>query len=130
LIRVAQPGGRIALANWTTRGFIGSVLRAHGAFVPPPPGLPSVLAWGDEEALDRMLAPHRSLIRTVETTRRGIKLAFPMSPAGTVELSVSSTDRRFESSPPSVRQSARASAPSWCGSGQSRTSPGQTKLAS
>jgi SAM-dependent methyltransferase len=67
-------------------GFIGSVLRAHTALVPPPPGLPSVLAWGDKDAIVAMLAPHRDRIRSVQLVPRNITLAFPMSPGGTVEL--------------------------------------------
>lgn len=86
LFRVTRPGGRIALASWTPGGFIGSVLRAHTALVPPPPGLPSVLAWGDKDAIVAMLAPHRDRIRSVQLVPRDITLAFPMSPGGTVEL--------------------------------------------
>jgi len=86
LLRVTRPGGRIALASWAPGGFIGSVLRAHTALVPPPPGLPSVLAWGDKEALMSMLAPHRNRIRSIQLVQRDITLAFPMTPGGTVEL--------------------------------------------
>lgn len=86
LFRVTRPGGRIALASWTPSGFIGSVLRAHTALVPPPPGLPSVLAWGDKEKLMTMLVPHRNRIRSIQLVPRTITMAFPMSPGGTVEL--------------------------------------------
>jgi SAM-dependent methyltransferase len=86
LFRVTRPGGRIALASWTPGGFIGSVLRAHTALVPPPPGLPSVLAWGDKEAIMTMLAPYQNRIRSIRLVPRDITLAFPMSPGGTVEL--------------------------------------------
>lgn len=86
LFRVTRPGGRIALASWTPRGFIGSVLRAHVSLVPPPPGLPSVLRWGDQVALNELLEPYRPRIRNVLMEPRLITLAYPMSPAGTVEL--------------------------------------------
>ena len=86
LIRVTRPGGRIALANWTPGGFVGSMLRAHTALVPPPPGQPSVLAWGDAEALRARLEPYRSCIRAVHLKPRKISLAFPLTPGGTVEL--------------------------------------------
>jgi ubiquinone/menaquinone biosynthesis C-methylase UbiE len=43
LLRVVRPAGRIAMANWTPSGFIGAMLRAHTALVPPPPGVPSTL---------------------------------------------------------------------------------------
>jgi SAM-dependent methyltransferase len=86
LFRVARPRGKIALANWTPTGFIGSVLRAHTALVPPPAGLPSVLTWGDTDAVTAMLAPHRSRIRAVQLLRREITMGFPVSAGGTVEL--------------------------------------------
>jgi len=43
LRRVARPGGRIVMANWTRDGFIGAMLRAHVARVPAPAGVPSTL---------------------------------------------------------------------------------------
>ena len=86
MFRVAAPGGRIALANWTPRGFIGSMLRAHTSRVPPPPGVPSVLDWGDEETLRRRLAPFTGGIRAVHMEPRTITLAYPLPPAGVVEL--------------------------------------------
>lgn len=51
MLRVVCPGGRIGLANWTPAGFIGQVFKTVGAFVPPPPGVPSPLLWGTEEHL-------------------------------------------------------------------------------
>src|SRR5262249_32660642 len=43
LVRVTRKGGRIAMASWTPEGFVGSLLRAHAAVAPPPPGIPSPL---------------------------------------------------------------------------------------
>ena len=51
LLRVTRPGGRVAMANWTPEGFIGQMLRAHAAIVPPPPGVPSPLEWGKEDVV-------------------------------------------------------------------------------
>jgi SAM-dependent methyltransferase len=86
LLRVTRPGGRIALANWTPDGFIGSMLRAHTALVPPPEGAPSPLAWGDEAAMRQRLAPFGTAVRSVQFLPRTIEFAFPYSPAGVVEL--------------------------------------------
>ena len=47
LLRVARPGGRIGLANWTPTGFIGQLLKTIGAFVPPPRA--SVHPWSGEQ---------------------------------------------------------------------------------
>jgi SAM-dependent methyltransferase len=51
LLRVAKPGGTIALASWTPDGFIGELFRTVGAHVPPPAGVPSPMLWGTEQHL-------------------------------------------------------------------------------
>jgi SAM-dependent methyltransferase len=86
LVRVTRPGGRIVVASWTPHGFVGSMLRAHAAHVPPPPGSPSVLAWGDADAMQRRLEPHALRVRAVHFLPRTIDLAFPLTPGGVVEL--------------------------------------------
>ncbi len=48
LIRMARPGGRIGLANWTPEGFIGELFRLIGRYVPPPAGTMSPALWGTE----------------------------------------------------------------------------------
>lgn len=48
MLRVARPGGRIALANWTPTGFIGRLFKVIGAHVPPPAGVQSPALWGSE----------------------------------------------------------------------------------
>ena len=46
LLRVARPGGRIALASWTPSGFVGQLFKLVGAHVPPMPGVRSPALWG------------------------------------------------------------------------------------
>jgi len=55
LVRVCKPGGTIALASWTPDGFIGELFRTVAEHVPPPPGVPSPMLWGDEEHLHGLL---------------------------------------------------------------------------
>lgn len=86
LLRVTRPGGRIVLANWTPQGFIGAMLRAHTARVPPPAGVQSPLAWGDEAAMRTRLAAHTTRLGTVRFVPRTIALTFPLTPGGVVEL--------------------------------------------
>jgi SAM-dependent methyltransferase len=82
LLRVVRPGGRIAMANWTPGSFIGSMLRAHTALVPPPSGVPSTLLWGDEAMVrERFAGASR-----VTLTRRTIRFDYPIPPAGVVQL--------------------------------------------
>jgi SAM-dependent methyltransferase len=82
LLRVVRPGGRVAMANWTPGSFIGAMLRAHTALVPPPSGVPSTLLWGDEAmARERFAGATR-----VTLTRRTIRFDYPIPPAGVVQL--------------------------------------------
>ena len=83
LLRVTKPGGRIALANWTPAGFIGKLFDVFKCHVAPPPGLPSPMLWGDEEAVRDRLAAGSSGLRL---TRRIARLRFPFDPVGTVEF--------------------------------------------
>lgn len=48
LVRVCRPGGRIVMANWTPTGFVGQMFKVVGQHVPPPPGVPPAVLWGDE----------------------------------------------------------------------------------
>jgi ubiquinone/menaquinone biosynthesis C-methylase UbiE len=49
LLRVCRSGGRIGLANWTPRGFIGQLFSVVGRHVPPPPALVPPSRWGSAE---------------------------------------------------------------------------------
>ena len=55
LERVCKPGGRIGLANWTPAGFVGQMFKVLGAYVPPPAGLVSPMAWGTVDRLHVLL---------------------------------------------------------------------------
>jgi ubiquinone/menaquinone biosynthesis C-methylase UbiE len=62
LIRVCKPGGKIGLANWTPRGFIGQVFKTLGKYLPPPAGTKSPALWGTRERLDEMFGRQASEI--------------------------------------------------------------------
>jgi SAM-dependent methyltransferase len=83
LARVTKPGGQVALANWTRRGFIGEMLSFHTSLVPPPPNVPSPLNWGDEKTIAEWFGRDEW---DVSTTPRVLTFDFPHTPAGTVEL--------------------------------------------
>ena len=83
LLRVTRPGGRVAMANWTPEGLVGQMLRVHAAIVPPPPGVPSPLAWGEEDTVRARLG-HR--VTSLVCTRRTLELRFPFPPAAVTEL--------------------------------------------
>lgn len=83
LVRVTKRGGRVAMANWTPEGFIGSMLRAHTAIVPPPAGVPSSLAWGEEQAVRERFGDR---VSALTCTRPTLELRFPFPPAAVTEL--------------------------------------------
>ena len=83
MLRVTRPGGRIALASWTPAGFIGQMLKLTVAYVPPPPGMPSVLLWGDPDTVRERLGGG---VTEVHFTRRPMSFSFPCSPRHTVTL--------------------------------------------
>jgi ubiquinone/menaquinone biosynthesis C-methylase UbiE len=66
LLRVVRPHGRIALANWTPRGFIGQVFATLGKHVPPAPGLKPPSRWGTREWLEATFGPRAARIDIVE----------------------------------------------------------------
>lgn len=83
LMRVTRPGGRIAMANWTPEGFVGEMLRAHVAIVPPPQGVPSSLAWGKEDTVRERFGDG---VTAITFNRRTIELRFALDPADVAEL--------------------------------------------
>ncbi|MEX0347178.1 MAG: class I SAM-dependent methyltransferase [Rhizobiaceae bacterium] len=51
LIRVCRPGGKIALASWTPRSFIGRLCRLVGSHMSASPGFKAPANWGRDEWL-------------------------------------------------------------------------------
>jgi ubiquinone/menaquinone biosynthesis C-methylase UbiE len=62
LVRVARPGGTIALASWTPEGFLGDFFRAVTRHVPPPAGVPSPFVWGKETGLSGLFQARARLV--------------------------------------------------------------------
>lgn len=81
LVRTSRPGGRIVMANWTPGGFIGQMFKIVGKHVPPAPGMPSPLLWGDETTVRERF---NGSIADLHLTRRSITFNFPFSPAEVV----------------------------------------------
>ncbi len=82
LMRVCQPGGRIAMANWTPSGFIGQMFKTAAAYVPPPAGMSAPVLWGVEETVRERFA---SGVSELQAHPRNITFAFPFPPADVVE---------------------------------------------
>jgi SAM-dependent methyltransferase len=83
LLRVCKPGGTIAMANWTPQGFVGKSFQITSKMLPPPPGLPAPVLWGDESTVRQRLSSGCS---SLDLTPTKIWFHYPFSPAKTVEF--------------------------------------------
>jgi SAM-dependent methyltransferase len=76
-LRVSKSGGMIAMANWTSQGFVSRMNQVTAKMVPPPPGIPVPSLWGDESAVRQRLGHGCSQL---DCTRRKIVMAYPFPP--------------------------------------------------
>lgn len=81
MLRVCRPGGRLVMGNWTPGGFIGQMFKLTGAHVPPPPGMPSPVLWGDEETVRQRFA---SGVSALDMRRRLYPVHYPLPPSEVV----------------------------------------------
>jgi 2-polyprenyl-3-methyl-5-hydroxy-6-metoxy-1,4-benzoquinol methylase len=82
LTRACRPGGMIAMANWTSRGFIGQMFKVIAQHIAPN-GMPSPVLWGDEETVRARLGKD---IAELRLTRRMYEFDYPFSPDAVVEF--------------------------------------------
>lgn len=82
MMRVAKPGGMIAMANWTAEGFIGKMFRVIAKFIAPP-GMPSPVLWGHEETVRGRFGDGMKELRM---TRVHYRFDYPFGPAEVVEF--------------------------------------------
>ena len=82
LVRVCKPGGTIAMANWTPESFVGKTFQATAKLLPPPPGIPPPLLWGNEETVRQRFGDRVSDLRL---TRQKVHLTYPRAPQQMVE---------------------------------------------
>jgi SAM-dependent methyltransferase len=82
LTRVCRPGGTIAMANWTPRGFVGQMFKTISRHIAPS-GMPSPVLWGDADVVrDRF----REGIHTLDCTVRTYHFVYPFLPDAVVEF--------------------------------------------
>jgi SAM-dependent methyltransferase len=82
LLRVCKPGGLIAMANWTPKGFVGQMFKTVSNFIAPS-GMPSPVLWGDETTVRERLGQGLADLRLV---RRHYTFTYPFPPADVVEV--------------------------------------------
>ena len=81
LARVLKPGGRLAMANWNPASFSGQMFHVGGRHVPPPPGIPPPVLWGDDATVRERLTP---AFTNIATQLIPIDFDLPTNPTDTV----------------------------------------------
>ncbi len=82
-LRVCRPGGMIAMANWTSQGFVAKTTQATANLVPPPPGVPPPILWGDEATVRQRLGHGCG---DLKCTRRKVMMTYPFPPKETMDF--------------------------------------------
>ena len=83
LARVLKPGGLLAMANWNPESFTGDMFRMGSKHVPPPPGIPPPVLWGDPETVRKRLD---GKFKNIQMELVPILFDLPTSPAGAVDF--------------------------------------------
>ena len=83
LARVVKPGGLLAMANWNPESFTGDMFRMGSKHVPPPPGIPPPVLWGDPETVRKRLD---GKFKDIQMELVPILFDLPTSPAGAVDF--------------------------------------------
>ena len=106
LLRVCNPGGTIAMGNWTREGFVGQMFKTFAKFIAPA-GVPAPVLWGDENVVRQRLGPG---VCDLAMTRRHHSFTYPFPPADVVEFFrqyYGPTNRAFASLDESAAQQLR-----------------------
>src|SRR5262249_40666513 len=82
LTRVCRTGGIIAMANWTSTGFVGQMFKAISKFIAPS-GMPAPVLWGDENIVRERFG---SGISDLKLGRRPYPFDYPFGPTAVVEF--------------------------------------------
>jgi hypothetical protein len=63
MLRVLKPGGTIAFSTWPPEVYVGRSMALMSKYLPPPPGMPSPMLWGDPNVVrERLVAKVKDLI--------------------------------------------------------------------
>ena len=64
MLRVVRAGGKIGVASWTPAGFVGSIFRILGKYIPPAAGLRPPSRWGTETGLRELFGSEVAMATT------------------------------------------------------------------
>src|SRR5437016_192428 len=55
MLRVLKPGGTVAFSSWPPQFYVGQNFELSSKYLPPPPGVPSPMLWGDAKVVRERL---------------------------------------------------------------------------
>src|SRR5256884_2351328 len=55
MLRVLKPGGTVAFSSWPPQFYVGRNFELSSKYLPPPPGVPSPMLWGDAKVVRERL---------------------------------------------------------------------------
>jgi SAM-dependent methyltransferase len=70
MARVCRPGGKVAMANWTPEGMLGTLFRILANYSPDSAQRDAPVLWGDEGILRTRLQPYVTDLRMERKTMR------------------------------------------------------------
>ena len=71
------------MGNWTPTGFTGQMFKTTAKHVPPPPGVPPPVLWGDEATVRERFG---SGVSKLTCTPQVAEFRYDAPPAGVVQL--------------------------------------------
>ena len=83
ILRVCKPGGHIAMANWTPRGFVGKSFQVTAQVAPPPPGTQPPVLWGEENIVRQRFG---SGVANLRATKQISQFSYPYDAKGMVDF--------------------------------------------
>jgi SAM-dependent methyltransferase len=76
MLRVLKPGGTLAFSTWPPELLVGRTVALGAKYMPPPPGVPSPVLWGDPNVVRERLG---TAVRDLSFDR-GVMLVPALSP--------------------------------------------------
>ena len=76
MLRVLKPGGTVAFSSWPPQFYVGRNFELSSKYLPPPPGVPSPMLWGDAKIVRERLG-NRVKDITFDSARMDVPVLSP-----------------------------------------------------
>ena len=96
MLRVLKPGGTVAFSSWPPQFYVGWNFELSSKYLPPPPGVPSPMLWGDAKVVRERLGSKVKDI-TFHSARMDVPVLSPQIHRANTERSIGSLIKLVES---------------------------------